>query len=404
MSMMSLAVPFFSLQQQTQNLRDQLLSAITRVVDEQQFIQGPFVQACEADLARFTGSRHCIGLNSGTDALLLALKAVHLKENEIVLTTPFSFIASSSEIVHLKGHPVFIDIHQKSYNLDPERLQAWLEQETVSHDHKTIHKKTGYTVAGILTVDLFGQLADYKKINALAQAYHLWVIEDACQAIGATDQEKQAGTFGDIGTFSFYPTKNLGAFGDAGCCLTDNPVYAEHIIKQRNHGRFSHYVYEELGVNSRLDAVQAAVLSVKLEHLPSFNKRRKEIAHYYLQELSDLSGIKLPECLIGEHSYHQFTLWVQKRDELMQYLESKQIGTRIFYPQTLPDISFLRTDPRLDLPVPIADQAVQSVLSLPIYPELSDLQVEYVAQTIRNAPSLKTTTPPLTMSSPSASL
>ncbi len=403
-------VPFFSLHNQTHRLSEELAHAIQSVINKQQFVGGPHVELFEERLAKKVGINHAIGVNSGTDALWLSLKALDIQPNDIVLTTPFSFIASSSEIAAHKAHPVFIDIDSESYNINAMLIAQWLEQHAEIKNGMSFHKETGQKISGIITVDIFGQLAAYEQIKKIARTWNLWIIEDSCQAINAyatvqTDSEKQekkyCGSFGDIGTFSFYPTKNLGAFGDAGACVTDNPQLASRLKRLRNHGRASHYHYEELGINSRIDGLQAAILTVKLSHLDSWTQRRQEIAHYYNEQFKEITALTTPVTLYGEHVYHQYSLQVAKnsnqdkslRDELIAYLHENGVGSRIFYPETLASIPFLCTDKRLVTTIEKAEQATQTILSLPIWPELTDVQVEYVAEIIRSAPMLQQVPP-----------
>lgn len=397
--MTHLYVPFFSLQQQVLTLHDKIMTTLQSVVDSQQFIGGNFIAAFEEKLSRYLNNHLVIANNSGTDALWLALKALDIKAEDIVLTTPFSFIASSSEILDHKAHAVFIDIDPITYNINPILLEQWLKTQTHQIDGITIHTATGKPVRGIVTVDLFGQLADYTKIQRIAQEWNLWIIEDACQAIGATDNGRHAGTFGTVGTFSFYPTKNLGAFGDGGACITSDKGLAEHILRLRNHGRASHYAYEELGINSRLDAMQAAVLSLKLDHLDAWQQRRQAIAAHYSTMLQGHDIITLPQEVYGTHVYHQYCIQLpdedfsgkSARDYTIDFCNEQSIGTRVFYPETLDTIPFLTPPASLKTVCPIAQKMTRTILALPIWPELSDAQVEYVAAT------LKRLTPPAQM-------
>lgn len=390
MSMRS--IPFFSLERQTSKLRNKLMTTIEHVVDSQQFIGGPFVEQLEHKLAAYFQVNYVIGCNSGTDALWMALHALDITKDSIVLTTPFSFIASSSEVAMHEAHPVFIDVDAQTFNICPKLLKAWLENNAVMRDGKAYHKVTGQPVAGIITVDLFGQLADYQSIRALADEWKLWIIEDACQAIGAHQDGKRAGTLGDIAAFSFYPTKNLGAFGDAGCCTTNNQELADKLLFLRNHGRKTAYDYTGLGINSRLDALQAAILNLKLEYLEHWNTRRRQIAQVYNQELAQVPFIQTPVTLHGTHVYHQYCVQVvdtygtNYRSQLIEHLTKHGIGTRIFYEKSFTNISFLNTDNRLKNECPIAQGLTQTILALPVWPELTDEEVEYVVHHIKTAP------------------
>lgn len=380
------SIPFFSLGKQAAQYKSIFLESISQVLDNQNFVGGPTVQQFENKLAAYLQAPHVISCNSGTDALWLALKALDLQPNSIVLTTPFSFIASSSEIVALGAHPVFIDINEKTFNINPQLMEAWLTANTTTKKGQTVHIKTGLPVVGMVIVDLFGQAAEFKAIKKIAKKYGLWMVEDACQAIGAMEDGKKAGTLGDIGTFSFYPTKNLGAYGEGGACVTADPYLAERLFRLRNHGRKIHYEYEELGINSRLDGIQAAILSTKLDLLDGFNERRRVIADQYREKLQGLSTITLPEELYGFHVYHQFcitTSTTEMRTLLQQHLTQAGIGTNIFYPKSLFDIPFLATHPELINACPVAEQKTATILALPIWPELEDEDIDFICENIK---------------------
>ncbi len=387
--MKKLSIPAFSLSRQITHNKTALLNALEEVLDQQAFIGGHFVTRFEEELATYLGSTYAIGCNSGTDALWMALHALRIPKNGIVLTTPFSFIASSSEIASHGAHPVFIDIEHDTFNINPQLLAAWLEKNAYFEGKTAIHKATGFPVVGIVPVDLFGQCADYRMLHDIAETWNLWIIEDTAQAIGATYGEKKAGTLGSIGAFSFYPTKNLGAFGDAGACVTDDPILAERLLQVRHHGRKAGYDYQELGINSRLDAFQAVALSQRLPLLDGFNDRRRAIAQQYAEAFSALNNLQLPREIIGRHVYHQYTLLVRDasgkslRNELEQYLTSVGIHTRIFYPQSLQSIPFLNTHPALATACPVATMATESCLSLPMWPEMTDEEVQAVCAAVQ---------------------
>jgi dTDP-4-amino-4,6-dideoxygalactose transaminase len=357
----------------------------------QQFIGGAHVEAFEQKMAHYLQTQHVIACNSGTDALWLALKALNIQEHALVLTTPFSFIASSSEIVAHNATPVFIDIDPETFTICPEKLTNWLETNAKLVNGITVHQATGLPVVGIIAVDLFGQCADYTALQPIAQAWKLWLIEDTAQAIGATYQGKQAGTFGTIGCFSFYPTKNLGAFGDAGCCCTNDAHLAERLIRLRNHGRKTHYDYVETGINSRLDGIQAAILNLKLDHLKGWNTRRNEIAARYNAAFANHPLIKIPRAINGYHVYHQYAIQLATptaRTALEAYLAQQDIGTRVFYPKSLQDIAFLNNNHAVTTACPIARNLAATILALPVWPELTDQEVAHVIQTVKDAPLL----------------
>ncbi|MCF7910815.1 DegT/DnrJ/EryC1/StrS family aminotransferase [Candidatus Pacearchaeota archaeon] len=384
---MNKKINFFSLERQYKKHKKNILQNIKNVLDEQAFVGGHFVTDFEKNFSKYTKSSHTIACNSGTDALWMALKALDLKKDSIVLTTPFSFIASSSEIVAHGAHPVFIDIDKDTYNIDPEKIKIWLETNCIKKDNKTIHTQTGYLVEGILPVNLFGQCADYKKIREIAQEFNLWIIEDACQSIGATDNQNiSSGNLGNIACFSFYPTKNLGAFGDGGCCTTNNEFLAERLIQIRNHGRKSHYNYEMHGVNSRLDAIQAVILDYKLNFIDSWNNQRREIAQYYNKKFAKLDFINRPKEINSKCVYHQYCVEIlgENRDLIAKNLQDMGIGTNIYYPKSLDQIEFLNKDARLKTNCSVSNNLTQNILALPIWPELKRDEIAYVVEKIFN--------------------
>lgn len=388
--MKKLSIPAFSLGRQIAQNKAALLAAFEQVIDQQAFIGGPFVAQFEQQLAAYLDSAYVIGCNSGTDALWMALHALRIPKNGIVLTTPFSFIASSTEIVAHGGHPVFIDIEPDTFNINPQLLAGWLEKNAYFEGQTTIHKATGFPVVGIIPVDLFGQCADYRMLHDIAETWNLWIVEDTAQAIGATYGEKKAGTFGSIGAFSFYPTKNLGAFGDAGACVTDDPILAERLLQVRHHGRKAGYDYEELGINSRLDALQAVALAQRLPLLDGFNDRRRAIAHQYNNAFVGLPHVQIPREIVGRHVYHQYTLLVRDisgkslRSALEQHLANAGVQTRIFYPQSLQSIPFLNTHLALATACPVATMVTDACLSLPIWPEMTDEEVLAVCSAVQS--------------------
>lgn len=402
-------IPSFSLSRQWDEIKQSITPKINALLDSNQFIGGPYVANFEKAFAEYirgaapregTASRegtaktpiHAIGCNSGTDALWLALKALDIMPNSIVLTTPFSFIASSSEIVDHGAHPVFIDIDE-SYNISPTKIEHWLKLHTTVRGNQTFHTKTNRLVSGIITVDLFGQCADYKEIKRIAKEWNLWIIEDACQAIGSHINNVKAGTFGDISCFSLYPTKNLGVFGDGGVITTGDPLLAEKLFKLRNHGRKSHYNYECYGRNSRIDAIQALIATEKLGMIDKLNNRRREIAHTYTKRLAKLPFLKIPVETMGHHVYHRYSVQVAdeftgicSRDELRQYLQEQGVGTGITYPKALHQIEYLQPPRELATSCPVTEMAVKNIFDLPVWPELTDKEVQYVCSVLENVP------------------
>ncbi len=379
-------IPFFSLDRQYKKNEKIFSNAIKNVLETQSFVGGKYVQEFEKNFSTYTKSKHAISCNSGTDAIWIALKALNLQKDSIVLTTPFSFIASSSEIVAHGAHPVFIDIDRKTFNIDPKKITEWIESETELKQNVLIHKKTGYPVVGILFVDIFGQCADHKQIKSISDKYNLWTVEDACQAVGAQTTDSQvAGTLADISCFSFYPTKNLGAFGDGGCSTTNNEYLAEKMIQIRNHGRKSHYNYVQHGINSRLDGIQAAILNTKLRLLDEFNESRNNIAKIYNEKLKNISFINLPKAIDGKHVYHQYCIQVKDknlRDQFAKDLANVGVSTNVYYPKGLNELEFLNTNEKLKNDCPISQNLTETILALPIWPELENNEVEYMCEKI----------------------
>lgn len=387
---MNKKIPFFSLDRQTKKHRTNILESITKIIDTNQFVGGKAVKEFEENLAIFLNVAHAVSCNSGTDAIWMGLKALNIKQNDIIITTPFSFIASSSEIIAHKAHPVFIDIDKTTFNLDPNKITEWLEQNCTNKNGQTIENKTGYPVRGIITVNIFGQLADYKKIEEISKKWNLWILEDACQSIGAETNKQKSGALGNVSCFSFYPTKNLGAFGDGGCCTTNDPYLAEKLLRLRNHGRTSHYAYQDYGINSRLDGIQAAVLDLKLKELDKITKRRRGIAKVYNKYIQN-KNIKTSKITLNSHVYHQYCIQVIDsngkvwRDEMKQYLEDNNIGTNIFYPMTLSEIPYLNTETLLKNDCPIAEELTKTILALPIWPELNEEEILRIIDVVNNA-------------------
>lgn len=363
-------IPLLDLKAQYLSLRSEILAAIEATCDEQGFILGPRVVAFEQAVSAYTGSAHAIGVASGSDALLLALMALGVKAGDEVITVPFTFFATAGAISRLGAKPVFIDIGPDSFNMDPSLLERAM---------------TGRTKA-IIPVHLFGQCADMEGINEIARRRKIGVIEDACQAIGAGRNGRRAGVLGDLACFSFFPSKNLGGFGDAGMVTTNDKALAQSIAMLRVHGSRVRYVHEAIGINSRLDALQAAVLLVKLKRLDQWAEGRRRNAARYERLFAEAQlpdRVTLPVLDAGNfHVFNQFTLRVQRRDELRSYLKDQGVGTEVYYPRPMhlqecyQDLGYQKGA------FPQSERAAEEVLSIPIYAELTDEQLEYVVQTI----------------------
>lgn len=359
------AVPLLDLSRQYAPIRAEVLEAIELVCDSQHFILSEAVAEFERAAAQFLGISSCVGCNSGTDALFLALAAAGVGAGDEVVTTAFSFFASASAIVRVGARPVFADIDLGTFNLDASAVVQTL-------DHRV-------RVKAIMPVHLFGQCADMDKFCSIGNQRKLPIIEDAAQAFGATWRGRRAGALGDLGCFSFYPTKNLSAFGDAGCVTTSNEPLAARVRLLRNHGMPQRYLHEEIGWNSRLDSIQAAVLSVKLRHLERWNRERQEraLTYFSLFESAGFAAAKSPVRLPqnstpASHIYHQFTILAAGRDDLRKFLTERKIGSEIFYPIPIhrqPCFDYLGYG---DGSLPMTEQAAREALSLPMFAEITE--------------------------------
>jgi dTDP-4-amino-4,6-dideoxygalactose transaminase len=371
-------IPFFDLSAQFKSIEDEIKSAMDEVFQNQQFILGSKVQALEETIAQYCRTRYAIGVASGSDALVLALMALGIGAGDEVLLPPFTFFATAGSVSRLGATPVFVDIDRETYNIDPSKIEEKITPKTKA----------------ILPVHLFGQCADMNPLLKIAQKKKLFVIEDAAQALGAEykpnagSQGRRAGQIGDLGCFSFYPTKNLGAFGDAGMVVTDNPALAEKVRLLRVHGSQPKYFHKTIGINSRLDTIQAAILLVKFKYLEKWTAERQKKAERYQglfqNLLSSVKGLKLPTIQYqNRHIFHQYVIRVPERDRLRKFLTEKGIGTDIYYPVPLhlqECYSFLEYR-RGDLPN--SEKASEEVLALPVYPELTEDQQNVVVDGIK---------------------
>jgi dTDP-4-amino-4,6-dideoxygalactose transaminase len=365
-------VPLLDLVAQYRAIKDEVLPALQAVVESQAFVMGPAVGQLEAAVAQLSHARHGIGCASGTDALLLPLKALRLAPGDQVITTPFTFFATAGAIHNAGGTPVFVDIDPGTLNIDPAAVEAAVTPRT----------------RAIVPVHLYGQLAAMERLLAIAARHGLKVVEDACQAIGARrsiDGEwRTAGELGWVTAFSFFPSKNLGAWGDGGMIVTSDDQTAERLRKLRLHGGAKQYHHEEIGTNSRLDTLQAAVLLAKLPHLADWSARRREHAAYYSGALAGVRGVAPPTVEPNnEHIFHQYTIRVERRDELQAHLKGKGIGSAVYYPVPLHLQECFRPLGYKAGRLPVAEQAARDVLSLPVYPELTRAQQDYVIEAIR---------------------
>jgi len=383
-------IPFLNLKAQYNSIQEEIDQKILEVVSSQKFVLGSEVEALEQEIAAYSRTANAVGVSSGSDALIISLMAFGLGENDAVITTPFTFFATAGAVARIKAKPIFCDIEEKSFNLDPEKLEELLDSLAKNQDVSSIK--------AIIPVHLYGQCVDMTPVLALAKKYELYVIEDAAQAIGseypAPEGIKKACSLGDVGILSFFPSKNLGGFGDGGMVLTDDDKLAQKLKLLRVHGSRNKYFYDVLGGNFRLDALQAAVLRVKLKHLDDWQQKRKEKASYYDRifmesGLMEEGNIRTPEALYRDrsaeyfHTYHQYVIRAKDRDKLREFLEEKGVNTAIYYPLPLHLQKCFSYLGYKEGDFPVAEKAAGEVLALPIYPELSAEQQDYVGSCIR---------------------
>ena len=388
-------VPFLDLKRQYDTIRPQVLAAISSVCDNQSFILGKEVESLEREIADYTGARHAVGVASGSDAILVSLMALGLRHGDGVITTPFTFFATAGSISRLGCRPFFVDIEPQTHNMDPENLKDFLETRCASDKRGQVHHRdTGTPLRCVIPVHLFGQCADMDPILDLCSTHGLKVIEDAAQAIGSLYQPdtghppRSAGTMGQTGCFSFYPSKNLGAFGDGGMVVCQDEELADRLRILRTHGSRPKYYHRLIGLNSRLDALQAAVLRVKLQHLDTWSEKRRENARRYDELFTEINhgelGISLPLTQYqNRHIFNQYVIAVPRRDELRDLLRDHDIGTDIYYPLPLhlqacyADLEYKEGD------FPASEEASRKVLALPIFPEVSPEEQHYVVEKLR---------------------
>ncbi|MBN2543164.1 DegT/DnrJ/EryC1/StrS family aminotransferase [bacterium] len=364
-----MGVPLLDLAAQYKEIGDELNSAVLGILESGMFILGPAVAEFEKNAAEYCGTKYSIGVASGTDALVISLLACGIGKGDEVITTPFTFFASAEAISNIGAIPVFADIKPDTFNIDPVEIE----------------KKVTSKTRGIMPVHLYGQCADNDAIKAIADKHNLMIVEDACQAIGSKYRRVKAGALGNAGAFSFFPTKNLGGAGDGGLITTNDEKICELSKKLRVHGSSKRYYHDTLGYNSRLDALQAAVLNVKLKYLDSWNENRRKNAAYYNQLLAGVEGVETPiETADRYHIYHQYTIRVKgKRNDVQAAFAENKIGHSIYYPLPI----------HLQTPYaymgfgkgsfPVTEKAADEVISLPIYPELTESQMDEVVEVIK---------------------
>ena len=362
-------VPMLDLHAQYRPIKAELDEAVLRVIESQHFINGPEVAQLEEQIARYSAAKHCIGVTSGSDALLIGLMALGIEAGDEVITTPYTFFATVGAITRLGAKPVFVDIDPVTFNIDPYAIEAAVTPRTRC----------------IVPVHLFGQCADMDPILAVADKHGLTVIEDAAQAIGSEYKGRRAGSMGTMGCFSFFPSKNLGCFGDGGAVTTNDPVLADKLMLLRNHGAKPKYFHKVVGGNFRLDTLQAAVLLVKLKYLDSWTEKRQEHAAHYMRALTGsatMGAVIPPKVVQSRHIFNQFVLRATDRDALRDHLKQQQIGNEIYYPQPMhlqecfADLGHRVGD------FPESEKAALSTVAVPIYPELTTEQLDHVASAL----------------------
>ena len=361
-------VPLLDLKAQYATLREEMLAALTAVLESQQFINGPQVKELEGLVAKYSGCAAAVGVSSGTDALLCALMTLGIGAGAEVITTPYTFFATAGSIWRTGARPVFVDIEPDTFNIDPAKIAAAVTPRT----------------RAIMPVHLFGQTADMDPILAVAKKHNLFVIEDAAQAIGATYQGRPAGSMGTAGCLSFFPSKNLGGLGDGGMITTQDPDLAERLAMCRNHGSKPKYFHKFVGGNFRLDTLQAAGLIVKLRRLDGWSAQRRANAARYTQLLAGCKAVAPPAIRAGNVSiFNQYVIRVPRRNELQAFLKQQGVGTEVYYPVSLHEQECFAALGYKKGDFPQSEQAAAETLALPIYPELTDEQISYVAGKIK---------------------
>lgn len=357
--------PFIDLKAQYLAIKDEVLSCLEQILESSQYVLGENLRNFEQEVATYLGVKEAVGVASGTDALHIALRALGIGEGDEVITTPFTFFATVEAILYVGAKPVFVDIDRDTYNINPDLIESKISSKTKA----------------IIPVHLFGCPANMERILSIAKAYGLKVIEDAAQAFGAEINQRKVGSLGDVGCFSFYPSKNLGCFGDGGLVTTNNPEIAERVRLLRNHGSSSRYAHVTVGFNSRLDEIQAGILRIKLRQIDEYNLLRRKKAELYTKYLSD--SVKTPvEPDYAYHVYHLYSVCSDRRDYIMETLRRHGIPSVVYYPipmhlqQALKNLGYREGD------FPVAEKTAKEIFSLPIYPELKDEDVFEISQVI----------------------
>jgi dTDP-4-amino-4,6-dideoxygalactose transaminase len=383
-------VPFLDLKVQYKQIEHEVVPMVTEAMTNGAFIGGPQVLGFEKEFAEFCDSKYCAGLNSGTDALRFALMAVGVGTGDEVITVPNTFIATTEAISQVGAIPVFVDIDERTYNMDPQKLNDYLKfrnPQSLPAIARLKPRRAGAIrnrVRAIIPVHLYGQPADMDPIMEIAQKNNITVIEDACQAHGALYNNRKAGSFGAVGCFSFYPGKNLGAYGEGGAIVTQDEEIGSTIRMIRDHGQAKKYFHDMEGYNGRLDAIQAGVLRIKLRKLNDWNHSRRDNAAYYNELLSKVNGVTLPvEADFASSVYHLYVILVDDREGLQQFLSDKGISTGLHYPLPLHLQKAYAHLGYKEGSFPVTESVAKRLISLPMFPELTREQIEYVAESIK---------------------
>ncbi|HEX9020526.1 MAG TPA: DegT/DnrJ/EryC1/StrS family aminotransferase [Nitrospirota bacterium] len=365
-----MAVPMVDLKIQYETIKEEINNAVLGVMQTTQFILGPQGRELEKEIAAYHGVKHAVAVASGTDALHLALLAAGIKRGDEVITTPFTFIATAEAVSYIGATPVFVDIHPGTFNMDETKIEAAITQKTKA----------------IIPVHLYGQPADMDGIMHITKKHGLRVIEDCAQSFGAEYRGKKTGAIGDLGCYSFFPSKNLGGYGDGGMVITDDQEMAERLQSLRNHGSRVRYYHDDVGFNSRLDEMQAAIIRVKLRHIDEYNRKRRSNALLYNHYLAS-PGIRTPSEQDGtKHVFHQYTIRIKNRDEVKKKLDAgNATSSMIYYPVPLHLQAAYKGLGMQPGSLPVAEEVVREVLSLPMYPELTETQIKQVAEAVKKA-------------------
>ena len=385
-------VPQLDLTAQYNSIKSEINTAIKSVLGSGKFINGGNVKLIENFISTYSGTRYGIGVANGSDALYIALKAIGVGEGDYVITTPFTFFSTAGSVARTGAIPIFVDVEPDTYNIDPVKIQEYIDKNCILAGRQLINKETGLDVKAIIPVHIFGQMCKMDEIMDIANKYNLKIIEDSAQSIGSEYKGKRAGSFGDLATFSFFPTKNLGTYGDGGMIVTSNPEYADYCRVFRSHGADPKYYHKMIGINSRLDEIHAAILLIKLRYLDGWLEDRFKVACRYqllFEQYDLLSKVRLPWNDVyfslrnhREHTFNQYVIYARDRNKLQEYLKKNGIGTSIYYPLCLHLQECFKYLGYKVGDFPVAEEASKHVLALPMYPELTEEKQEYVVSKI----------------------